>query len=67
MTSVDLEKDISRLEAELESGKLEEAVIRELNEKRALLAQKPQQKSKYKKPMDRFEGIRAAQLRAMHR
>lgn len=65
--AMELELEISDLEIKIENGNTDEQLLRELNEKRALLAQKPQQKSKYKKPMDRFDGIRTAQLNMAHR
>lgn len=70
--AMELELEISSLEMQLENGNIDEHVVRQLNEKRVLLAQRTKEVSRYKKKMAltfgyRFEGIRTTQLNLAHR
>ena len=71
--AMELELEISDLEIKIENGNTDEQLLRELNEKRVLLAQKTRKTDrKTDRKMSlllgyRFEGIRTAQLNLAHR
>lgn len=67
--AMELELEISDLEIKIENGNTDEQLLRELNEKRVLLAQKTKRQDRKMSLLlgYRFEGIRTAQLNMAHR